>query len=152
MAAVNFALGSKFTLFGAELYASYSKEGDNTTLLVNMSETAENSGITIQKLIEDINSLAGGTQTGITADSITSAISTAANKSSAFDVKSVLVRLQTIYLKSTKDKTEYALRFDVILKGLLPAKISLINPTSLSISVWNTTEESVLKQLSLPTT
>jgi hypothetical protein len=144
----NLLLGLKFGLFGAELTAGYKKEGDINQLFISPSDAADNDGITIAKLITDIETLLGCDpgKSGIDETAVKAALNpeNKNDQATADGWSSLKIKLQTVYLKKnwnpakTSDAvTAFALRFDVDAQHLLPTSVSFIEVKSLTFAVWS---------------
>lgn len=152
----NIFLGAKFTLLGADLSAGYEKTSDGYKILISPCDTSKNEGMTIGDVVKDIKSLFGANPpTDLTPDAIESKIKSGAETNADFDIQSVRLKLSTVYLKVVKKgdqtTTDYAFRFDITATDLIPESIQLINISTITIAIWNTTNEGILEQLSLTT-
>jgi hypothetical protein len=152
----NIMAGVKFTLLGTELTAGYSKSDDGQRIFVHQDVSATNDGVTIQQMIGDVRRLLGVGEAEavpeLTEEKVKDKL--APLTQGAFDINAIRVILSTVYLKvfipTTGARTvEYALKVDVKMEGLISTDIKLINIKALTLAVWNTTDESVKKQMAL---
>lgn len=153
----NLMAGVRFTLLGADLSAGYSKGDDGQRFFLHQDVSAPNEGVTIPQMISDVKKLLGLEDAAalpeLTEDKIKDKL-TPLTKDGAFDINAVRVTLSTVYLKVFIPKSgartvEYALKVDVKMDGLISPEIKLVNIQSLTLAVWNTTDEAVKKQMAL---
>lgn len=153
MSETNIMLGANLKLLGTELSAGFMKSGDDSIIYIYQSETAANEGITIAKLIEDVETLTGRGKSGIDSAKIQQSISGSAKDPSKINFETIKIKLTTVYLKKTTkgtdSTTEYAFRFDIDAADLLPKGIEAINITNVTLAVWNTENAKVLEKLAL---
>lgn len=153
MADTNIMLGANLKLLGTELSAGFMKSGDDSIIYIYQSETAANEGITIAKLIADVETLTGKGKSGIDSTKIQESISGNVKDPSKINFDTIKIKLTTVYLKKTtkgtESTTEYAFRFDIDASDLLPKGVEAINITSLTLAVWNTKNEKILEKLAL---
>ena len=156
---VNLMAGLKFTLLGTELTAGFLKDDKGEHIFVYQDVSSTNEGITIEQLITDVKTLMGKSSgdevSGLSSDEISKKLSPAVK--SPLDIGAIRVVLHTVYLdimnpKEGESTVEYAFRLDIKADGLIPKEVKLINVGSITLAVWNTTNEEVTKQLALRTT
>lgn len=161
-----------FTLVGTSLVALYRKTGANNTFLVIPTDKTPNGGMTIKKMVEDINSLLGGYDPeGVkldpekVADAVRDVDEASQKKTQEqenleiaapesgvanIDYESIIVELRQAFLyMNTGEPIEYAFELDVDTTGLFDPNISFFNVKKLSMSVWNTNRDSVLERMNI---
>lgn len=161
-----------FTLVGTNLVALYRKTGSNNTFLVIPTDKTPSGGMTIKKMVEDINSLLKGYDpNGVQLDSkdvagavqnvdeasqkktqepenaeITAPESRVAN----IDYESITVELRQAFLYlNTGEPIEYAFELDVDTSQLFDPDITFFNVKKLSMGVWNTNRGSILERMGI---
>lgn len=150
-----------FTLIGTEFYALYQKDGDKNTFLV-MPTKSDNpgSGMSIAKMVEEINKLIKGvTKKENTLDStaIENSIEDVVNASQEGETKekagiewdSITIYLEQAFLYlETGVSPEYAfsIRIDT---SLLFGDNTFFNVSGLTLGFWNTNRKKVLERMSL---
>ena len=154
-----------FTLVGTNLVALYRKEGTNNTFLVIPTDKASNGGMSIKKMIDDINSFLKGYDPGaVQLDPAEVAqavkdVDEASRKETTdqeilpaadFDYESITVELRQafLYLK-TGQPVEYAFELDVDTSSLFPKEMTFFNVKKLSMGVWNTDRETILARMGI---
>lgn len=148
-------IGIDFTLLGADLNAGYMKTENGYKIYLVQPDSGGNEAISIAKLVEDVKTLVGGTvPEGLSEKAIQDKISAAGDgKGSKIDFTKLRIKLTAIYLKVSKEgettNADYAFRFDILADGIIPESIKVVNITSVTIAVWNTTNEKVLQQLAI---
>ena len=152
-----------FTLIGTNLKMAFSKTGDVNTFIVIPISKEPSKGMSIQEMINDINKMLKDydptMDSGIQADDISEAIKdvdqaaktkTEQAIASNIDYKNIKIALrQAFLLISTGKPAEYALEIAVDLTGLFPKEQSFVNVERLSIGVWNTKREKILKMMNI---
>lgn len=150
---VNMLIGLDFKLLGTDLKAGYLKLDKGYKILLTQPETEKNEGISIAQFIADVEKLAGK-QEGLSADDIKNKIKSS-SENSKINLDEIKIKLSSIYLKVVSDGTktdcEYAFRLDILAEGLVPTAIkSIIDVKLLTIAIWNTANDKILQQLSIP--
>lgn len=151
----NLMAGVNFTLLGTKLNMGFEKTDEGSHYFVFQDLSSPNGGASIGELIDDVKRLMGGKDVpGLTPEEIKNKLTVINKPGSAFNIDDVRIRLTTVYLdiridKDDKKTTEYAFRLDIIAGGLLPPDIKLVNIDTITIAVWNTTNEKIKKQLAV---
>lgn len=155
------SIGIDFSLIGTNLKAIYEKNGADYAILLAPAEQADNQGVSIQELIDDIKSMTSKVTEGQSVDTSqleTAMTSAAADSSSGTSIKpeDIRIRLQMAYLYINKTAAqsdlEYAFQLEVLTEGLIPEAIkSIVDVKSLSVGVWNTDRKMILDKMSLTT-
>ncbi|HEX3021469.1 MAG TPA: hypothetical protein VHP81_03650 [Lachnospiraceae bacterium] len=155
-------LGVNFTLLGSDFTAMYEKTEKGYSVLLMPVNQADNKGITIDKLLEDVKKLMGGGD--VDASQLTDSLNAVQKDSGTsggktIDVNSIRVFVRTAYLyinssdqadaATNTGKTEYAFKLDIDMSSLLPPSIDLINIDTLSLAVWNTKRPKILDMMHL---
>lgn len=161
-----------FTLVGTNLVALYRKAGTNNTFLVIPTDKTPSGGMTIKKMVEDINALLGGYDpegVKLKAEDVAGAVQNvdeASRKQAAasenmeiaapesevsnIDYESITVELRQAFLYlNTGEPIEYAFELDVDTSQLFDPNITFFNVKKLSIGVWNTNRESILERMNI---
>lgn len=156
-----------FTLINTNLVALYKKEGSTNTFLVTPADQAPSGGMTIAKMIDDINNMLHNyepTAPALSADDVASAVkdvNDASKKKGAadelkedslgdIDFKNINVELKQAFLLLTTGKPiEYAFAIDVDISQLFPSGQTFFNVQKLSLGFWNTNRKSVLERMGI---
>lgn len=146
----NLALGANFTLLGADLSAAYAKIGDNHKVLIMPTRPDLNEGITLKKLVADVNAMAASFSGGgapMTEDMVQGAMP----QQPSGGWESIKIKLSMVYLyyNSEGSVLDFAFKLDVDASELLPKGITLVNISSLSLAVWNTNNRSIVERMQL---
>lgn len=168
MSDLNALVGIDFSLIGTKLHAAYEKDKDGYSVLLMPSEQNADTGVSIGKLIEDIKGLVNGVRTKELTedeqkameadfeDGLSGLTPETEEQKQGFDLNKLIVKLNMafLYIRKTKDDAsstlEYAFQLQVIAKDVIPEAVrSLVTVDNLSVSVWNTTRQKVLDQMSL---
>lgn len=158
---LNASVGIDFSLLGTSMHAAYEKRGtDGYTVLLLPTMQNPNNGVSIGAVIDDIKKLVKGVDDKANTEDMEkdlmngiSSLDTKGDKKTGLN--NLTVRLQMAYLYIRKvsgqdSQLEYAFQLQVIAKDVIPSEIqSLVDVDNVSISVWNTTRQKVLDQMSL---
>lgn len=150
-----------FTLVGTNLFALFQKKDNVNTFLIRPTDNQPTEGMTIKQMVDEVNALIHGVNPesgGLDADSIQTSIADVAEASKTNpndslesinweDIK-VCLKQAFLYL-STGAQVEYALQITVDISKLFPAGQSFFNVSGLSLGIWNTSREKVLKRMDL---
>jgi len=157
-------LGTKFTILGSKQTAAFKKDDKGYTILLMPSEQEKNEGITIEKMVADINSLikgVTGTDGTLTSEAVQNQIGTSVtdkndskdDKSKTFDITKikVILNMAYLYINSTEsEKTiEYAFNLTIDAHELIPQDIKFLNIENLTIAIWNTNRTKILDKMAL---
>ena len=153
---LNLKLGVKFKLLDTPLFAGIQKTTvDGYEVLLIPTDNIAGNGMSIEKMIEEINKLSGkkeGGEQALDANKVTEQLSTL-NPNSGVNWKEIRIILNQAFLYYKKDSTnssvKYAISITVNAKELLPSDMGLINLDYLTLSVWNTTRPNVLARMGL---
>lgn len=150
-----------FELVNTNLVALYKKDGANNTFLVIPTDKEPSGGMTIEKMISDINSFLqrfDPSTTPINADEVANAVKDVNEASNTqktpqldppvYESINVELRQAFLYL-STGKPVEYGFELDVDISGLFPQDMSLFKVNKLSVGVWNTDREKILERMNI---
>jgi hypothetical protein len=155
----NIAAGVKFTLLGTELNAGFEKTDTVERIFIFEDVTAPPEGVTIGKLISDVEALMDrppGGVAGLSPGDIEGKLTPIVKPGSPFNINAIKITLATVYLKmekpsgASKYTAEYAFRINVDMQGLIRDDIKLINIQQVTLAVWNTDDPKVKQQLVPP--
>ena len=153
-AAMKALLGVEFKILGSDLIAAYEKMDKGYKMLVLPVNQHNNNGITIDKLLQDIDTLMGKTHEPgkIDGNELTDQLKSALP--STVSLEKLLIKLKTAYLYINSEdgkeaKVEYAFSLDIVTEGVPPEGIEMVDVKRLSVSVWNTEREKILQLMSL---
>lgn len=150
-----------FELVNTNLVALYKKDGDKNTFLVIPTDTEPSGGMTIEKMISDINAFLRKNNPDaaqIKSDDVANAVKDVNNAScknntspkNEPDYKSINVELRQAFLYlPAGEPIEYAFELDVDISGLFPKDVSLFRVNKLSVGVWNTDRKKILDRMNL---
>lgn len=147
-------IGIELKVLGSDIVGIYEQTKEGYKILVAPSNPQSNEGITIDKLLEDINSLIGktGEKEKVNGNELKEQLKAAVP--SNIKLEEIVIKLKTAYLyvdskKGADTKLEYAFSLDIVTEGVLPKGIELVDVKRLTVSVWNTDREKVLNYMSL---
>lgn len=164
MSDMNALVGVDFSLIGTKLRAVYEKSGEGWNLLLIPTELEAESGISIGKMVEEIQAMIKGQGSTASTDKLKTDITDqlkACSDGREFDLNKVIVKLDMAYLYIHKhkaqgadeqDELEYAFQMEVITDGFIPAGVAqIVDVTHLSLSVWSTERKKILEKMRLVT-
>ncbi|MBK9579117.1 MAG: hypothetical protein IPK50_19440 [Fibrobacterota bacterium] len=163
-------INMKLSLLGTELNAGVLHGDDGTRFYILQDADLPVSEIEISQLISDVRSLMnakeGDEVEGLESDKISEVLSKSIdpgkdpadpNKAVPFDVKSIKIKMQTVYLnifvpKVGKATYQYAFRVELNLGAFLPKDVQSIKVHSLSLAIWHldTKNDAIRKRLAIP--
>lgn len=161
---LNAAVAVDFSLIGTKLHAMYKKEEKGYKILLIPTLQADNEGVTIQQLIDDIKSLTKNVtgedslDTGELTNALNGAVEEGAGQgkdAKKINANEIRIILNMAYLYICKDgqqpsQVEYAFNLNILTKGLIPEAISsIVTVDRIGIAVWNTDRTQILNQMSI---
>lgn len=166
--ALKATLAVDFSLIGTQLHVLYKAEEKGYKFLLIPSPQADNRGISINELLEDIKKLtkaaSGNTSEGdIPSEELSNVLNGAiesgtenddGTKPKLEDIR-IILNMAYIYVnkneESEVDSTiEYAFNLEVLTSGLIPKAIKdIFTVDRVSIAVWNTERTQILNQMSI---
>ena len=148
--------GMTFDFLGAKLNLGVTSDEKGKRIFCRNDISTANNGITIDKIIEDVNKLLknDNMKKDKLSESIKKALVPLAKADKTIDPEKITFKLMTVYLDITeptgKPRTvEYAFRLDVDATDLISEEISLIDIDRATIAVWNTDNPEITKQFNL---
>lgn len=167
--ALNAAIAVDFSLIGTKLHAMYKKDATGYKILLIPTPQADNEGITIGELIEDIRKLTKGVtgEESVNTEELSNALNGAiqegagqkegAKKKDKMNADGIRIILNMAFLYINKDNTntdantvEYAFNLNILTPGLIPEALSsIVTVDHIGIAVWNTDRAQILNQMSI---
>ena len=152
-------IGVDFSLIGTKLHAVYEKNGsDGYAVLLMPSEQTAEKGVSIGEVIRDIRNLVskmgGNASDDELKKSLHSGVEGLGQDKSALEKLIIKLQMAFLYIrKAGKNSTvEYAFQLQVTSKDVIPKEIQqLVTIDNVSISVWNTENPKVIREMALGT-
>lgn len=151
-------VGMACKVLGASLDVGYTKTATGERFFIRQDQVAPNNGVDLATLVNEINHLVGNDKTKQVDEAAITKELVPLGKNGKLDMTTVRFILTTVYLDmqvpsdATKQRsTEYAFRLEVDTTDVIREKLdNVIDIDKLTIAVWNTKNEAILKQMSIP--
>lgn len=141
-------LEADFMLLGTKLVAEYYKNGDQDYYLLMPTDEADTRSITVSEMIEDIQTIVGGT---VNITELTNCMS-----SIGVNIDQIKVSLKMAYFYMISDgkdtshnKTEYAFHLEIDTSEVMPDNFKLFNISKIGFAIWNTERPKIISQMNL---
>ena len=153
-------IGVDFSLIGTKLHAVYEKNGsDGYAVLLMPSEQTAEKGVSVGEVISDIQTLVSNMGGNASDDelkkSLHSGVEGLGQDKSALEKLIIKLQMAFLYIRKAGKKestVEYAFQLQVTSKDVIPKEIKdLVTIDNVSISVWNTENPKVIREMALGT-
>lgn len=152
-------IGVDFSLIGTKLHAVYEKNGsDGYAVLLMPSEQTAEKGVSVGEVISNIQTLVskmgGKASAKELKDSLHSGVEGLGQDKSALEKLIIKLQMAFLYIRKAGEEStvEYAFQLQVTSKDVIPKEIKeLVTIDNVSISVWNTENPKVIREMALGT-